>query len=288
MAYVFILLSVITGLIEGTVIKKYNARHEKGGFLFTSLISLFSMSFFLVNGLLDGGLHFSLSLLPYGLIAGFFYCSASFLTYVALSCGAFAPSMLVLSYSVVFSIFYGLFWLNEPANVFSYIGLAIVMVTLYLVRGESDGGQKKISLKWLICIGYSLFASGMFSVVSRIQQVSFEDQFRNEYMIIALGFSFVVLFIVGLCKDGRDLSYILRHGALYTLGAGVANGACNALGFVIFSLMPVSLSSPITAAVKIIVSYFISRFIFREKFLKRQLIGILLGVVAVVFLNIKI
>lgn len=288
MAYLLILLSVITGLIEGTVIKKYNARHEKGGFLFTSLISLFSMMFFVVNGLLDGGLHFSLSLLPYGLIAGFLYCTASFLTYVALSCGAFAPSMLVLSYSVVFSILYGLFWLDEPANVFTYIGLAIVMLTLYLVRGKSDGEQKKVSLKWLLCIGYSVFASGMFSVISRIQQVSFDDQFRNEYMIIALGFSFVVLFVAGLCKDGKDLPYILRHGALYTVGAGVANGACNALGFLIFSLMPVSLSSPITAAVKIVVSYLISRFVFRETFLTRQLIGILLGIVAVVFLNIQI
>lgn len=284
MAYLLILVSTFTSLLEGILIKKYNSRHSKGGFIFTALVSLFSMFFFLITD--KGGFHCPAGMIWYALVAGVLYCSASFLTFVALGCGSFAMSMLILSYSIVFSIGYGLFFLKEAVSVYTYLGLAVIMVSLYLVREDKGQEKSSFSVKWLICILVSTFGSGMFSVVSRIQQIRYEDSCTNEFMVLSLGFSALILFVIGLGKDGKDLKYILKYGGLYAGGAGISNGTTNLISFVLYLLLPITIVSPLRAGAKIVLSFLVSRLIFKETFLKRQAIGVFLGAVALVLLNL--
>ena len=114
MGYLFIVLSVCASLTEGLLIKTYNKKHEKGGFIFIALISAFSMLFFLFTDLIadETGLHFSLKMIPYALVAGFVYCMASVLTFFALKYGSYALTMLILSYSLIFTTLYGLVFLK--------------------------------------------------------------------------------------------------------------------------------------------------------------------------------
>ena len=289
MSALLIILSGFTGLSEGVLVKRYNEKHGKGGFIFTAFISLFSMLFFLFKDIITdkSGFTIDAGIIPYGIISGILYCAASFLTYIALGCGPFAISMLILSYAGVFSIIYGLVFLGEPASVFTYIGLALIMISLYLTRSESkkDGEEKKISLKWIICIAISVFGSGMFSVIMRMQQIKFNYAYDNEFMVLSLGISAISLFIIGLIKNGRELGYTMRHGLIYGVGAGASNGATNTISLILNTMMAISISSPIRTAVRIILSFVCSIFIFKEKFLKRQLIGVVLGGIALIFLN---
>lgn len=289
MPALLILATTFLGLAEGIFIKRYNSKHDKGGFIFTAMICFFSMTVFVVSD--TNGFNIPPTLWIYAIIAGILYCSASFLTYVALGCGSFAMSMLILSYALVFSIGYGLFFLNEPATVFTYIGLALIMVSLYLTKTKKKSlatEEKKISAKWVICIGLSVLGSGMFSVICRMQQVVFNNSCTNEFMVIALGFSTVVLLIIGLIKDGKDLGYVMKYGAVWTALAGCSNGINNALSMLLHTMMPISLSSPIKAGVKVVISFIISIVIFKEKFEKRQIVGVALGAAALVLLNLKL
>ena len=162
MAAILILLAGCTGLVEGVLIKKYNAKHKKGGFIFTGLVSLFSMLFFVVTD--RGGFYFPSGIFPYALTSGALFCIASFLTYVALGCGPFAVSMLILSYSGVFSVVYGLVFLHEQASAFTYIGFALIIISLFLTRGDSRAdADKKASFKWLVCMILSVI--GMMTPV---------------------------------------------------------------------------------------------------------------------------
>ena len=150
MPALLILATTLLGLAEGIFIKRYNSKHTKGGFIFTAMICFFSMTVFVVSD--TGGFNIPPTLWIYAIIAGILYCSASFLTFVALGCGSFAMSMLILSYSLVFSIGYGLIFLDEPATLFTYIGLALIMVSLYLTKTKkkvSATEEKKISAKWV-------------------------------------------------------------------------------------------------------------------------------------------
>lgn len=287
MSALMIFLSTASHLAESIFIKRYNARHSRGGFVFTALISFFSMLFFLVTD--RDGFYLPGALWGYAIVAGVLYCSASFLTYVALKIGSYAMTMLILSYSIVMSIGYGLFFLNERATVFTAIGLTLVLVSLYLVRAKKAEEKKdKVSFWWLICVGISAIGSGMFGVVQRMQQIRFDNACTNEFMVIALSFSTVMLLLIGLIKNKGDFVYVMRYGVLWTAGAGLSNGATNAMVIFLHTLMPISLSSPIRVGVKIIMSFMLSVILYREKLQKKQIIGVALGALALVLLNIKI
>ena len=284
LAWLLVLLSSGTSLIEGTLIKKYNAKHTKGGFIFTAMVSLFSMIFFVLTD--KGGLVFPAEMIPLGIISGVLYCSASVLTFIALGCGPFTLSMLILSYGGVFSICYGIFFLNDEIDVFTIIGIALIFVSLFLNRGEKKSGEKRASLKWIICICISFFGSGMFAVLQKIQQIRFENKVTNEYMIVTLGFSAVTLFIIGIIMDCKYVGYIFRHGGIYSAIAGISNGATNFLSLTANTLLPLAVVAPIKAGTKIVLSFIVSVTIFKETFLKRQIVGVILGAAALVLLNL--
>lgn len=284
-AMLMLTLCVFIHQLEGIFIKKYNSKRSKGGFIFTALVSLFSMLFFLVTD--KGGLDFRAEMIPYAVIAAICYFSASFLTYVAFGCGSYVMSNLILSYSLILSIGYGLFFLGDPVTPLTIPGLIIVFVSIFLVRGQKKDGESGFSAKWLICILLSALGSGMFAVISKMQQLEFNNEVTNEFMIVSLGISALVLFIAGLIKEGKDLGYILKNGGLYAVGSGLSNGATNFLSLYVNTLMVLSLKAPANAGIKIVMSFILAKLLFKEKFIKRQIVGVILGTVALVLLNIK-
>lgn len=288
--YLCILLSVCTSLTEGFLIKQYNKKYEKGGFIFTAVVSCFSMLFFLAFDLItdETGLTFTAEMLPYAFAAGIMYCAASVLTFFALKYGSYALTMLILSYSLIFTTVYGLIFLDEQATGFTYAGFVLIALSLFFVRAEKsdDDGQKKNVFLWLLFILISVVCSGMYGVVQRMQQIRFDNAVTREFMVVALGCATVISLAFGLYSDRKDCIKILKQGIPYAGTAGVANGATNMLHMFVYTLMPISIVSPTNAGVKIVISFLLSCFVFKEKFLKRQVLGVVLGGIAVVLLNI--
>lgn len=288
-ALLLAVVSTCVHQVEGVMIKKYNEKYESGGYIFIALVSLVAMVFFFITD--TGGLNFTLEMIPYGILSGAFYCMASILTFVAYGCGSFVLSNLFLSYALLFSVFYGLFVLSEPATVFTYAGLLLMLVSVFLVRAEKKepGAEKvKISLKWIISITLSVIGSGMYGVMQKLQQVKFAGTCDNEFMIVTLGFTTVTMLVFGIIKDRKQIGYIFRHGAPYACIAGVANGATNLMSLMIYAMIPISIAAPTRAGIKILVSFLLALFIFKEKLGKRQIAGVILGTAALIVLNLDI
>ena len=131
MGYLLIILKTAANISEGVLIKKYNEKHSAGGMFFTGILSLFALIFFFVSD--KNGLDFPVRMLPYAIAFGLIYCISYFLTFVALACGPFTLSMLIISYSLVFSILFGILSLHEPVSAFTCIGFMLLMISLFLV-----------------------------------------------------------------------------------------------------------------------------------------------------------
>ena len=144
----------------------------------------------------------------------------------------------------------------------------------------------KTSAKWLISILLSVICGGVFGIIKKAQQLRFDNAYNNEYMIITVVVSAIVLIAVGIIKDKKRLPYIMRYGSLYALGAGLANGAANMLGLIINNYMALSIASPVSSGLRIVVVFLISKLIFKEIFSKRHMIGVLLSMIAMVIINL--
>ena len=284
MGTLLIFLSVCTGMAESMLIKKYNSSHESGGFFFTALVSLFSMLFFVVSN--RDGFAFPGALWGYAVCAGVCYCAASFLTYMALEWGSFAVSMLLLSYSgIVFSSVYGIVFLKEKVTALSAVGLVLILASVYLSRNAPDETKKKVSLKWVAAISVSCAGSGLFTVIKRMQQIRFSQACDHEFMIAALGLSAAALLLAELIRSRKSGGLALSC-VPYAVGAGVSNGLNNLLGLLVTVMMPISIVSPVRAGVQIVFYFAAGALVFKEKFLKRQVAGAALGLLAVILLNL--
>ena len=289
------LLSTGTALVEGVMIKVYNQKHAKGGFFFTALVSLFSMMVFVIRETVEvaggaEGFIFTPGLILFGLLGGFLYASASLMTYLAIQWGSYALSNLILSYSLVITIAYGLIFKSEPADVLTWIGFAVIAASIFLLRKKSPadtGRGNKLSLRWLFAIVYSVFAASGFGIVKLVQQDYYANAYNNEFMIVCLGFSTLSLLIVGVVRDRGDCLGILKKGAPYATAAGLSNGLTNLFAILLFQMgVAVSYSSPTLSALKSLGSFLVAVFLFRETFERRQLLGLFLGAAAVVLLSL--
>ena len=79
---------------------------------------------------------------------------------------------------------------------------------------------------------------------------------------------------------------MLKNGTLYGAISGVFNGAKNFLILFIYSLLPISIVSPLKAGLAIIFSFLLSLIVYKEKYSVLQKIGVATGGVAVVILTI--
>ena len=280
--------SICIHQVEGVAIKKYNAKHNDGGYIFIGLVSLVAMLFFIVTD--TNGVNITTDMLPYGIASGIFYASASIMTFAAYACGSFVLTNLFLSYALLFSVVYGLVFLNDPATILTYVGLGVMLVSVFLVRGEGKSGAEKVkvSWKWVVCVVVSMIGSGMFGVLKKLQQVKFERACDNEFMVVTLGFSVLAMLVMAIIKDGKRIQSVIRHGAPYAGVAGVANGATNLLGLLLNTLIPISIAAPTASGVKIIVSFLLASLVFKEKLSKRQIAGVVLGTAALILLNLDI
>ena len=286
--YLVMLACVSTSIGEGLVVKKHGRKYS-GGFVFTGIVSLFSMAFFLIKDLLtDGVFTFKPEILMFSILGGFLYGMASVLTYEAFSKGSYALSNLILSYALVFKILYGLIIQGETedSSVFTYIGFAVLAISIYLIKGKGEGEKKPVTVYWLICIILSFVGSGMYGVVQRIQQKVFSAQYDNEFMVMALGFSAVALIAIGLIKEKNRIKPLYAKGNLYAVGAGAFNGLTNMTSLIINTMFLISRSSVLITGTKLLLVFLISVIFYKEKFTKTQIVGAVMGAAAVILFNL--
>ncbi len=284
MGILLIFLSVCSNLLEGVIVKKNGQKNETNVFWFNALMALASMLFFAVTE--TDGFAIPAELWLYAIPSACCYCSALICTYFALAEGSFAISMMVISYSIVLPVVYGMAFLKEPVSWLTCIALVIMLASLYLTREDTSKDSNKFSFKWLILITLATVGSGFFAIFKKMQQLRFEEKCNNEFMILSLGITVLVLFVLGLLKRKKNAKSINAKTVLIALGAGFSNGITNMLTLLINTVMELSISSPISTGMRIVLSFIVSNLFLHERFLRRQIVGVILGAVSLLMLSI--
>lgn len=284
---IFLLLcSSVFHQMESMFVKNYKKKYGDGGLLFNALMSLFALVYFVLSE--RGGFYFPTNLWLHGIIGGAMYATGFYSVFVAFGCGSFALTSLILSFTSIFSVGFGIFYLKEQAGPITYLAIIICFVSLFLMNYKKgdESEENAVTKKWILCMFFAVFSNGMLGVLSRLQQIRFENQCTNEYYIISLSISFMVLLIAGIVKERHNLSDISRTGIFTGAIAGMLNGAKNFLNTQSYLYIPIMIATPLGSGMKIVLTFMISFFIYKERFSKQQLVGAGLSAVAIILLGI--
>ena len=283
MNYFFLFIIILIQLFERIFAKQYNIKAKAPNInLFTAVGCFFALLFFLINS--GGSISFPRELIPYSAAFSMAFGTASAAMIFAIKTGPLSITALITSYSLLIPTFYGILFLHDPIHPTLYIGLAALLISLYLINKNKDESMK-FSPSWIIYILLTFIANGMCSTIQKMQQVHFDGAYKNEFMIISLAVVTIVLLVLGLSKKGNKremLKPCIKYGAV----KGLINGIMNYLVMVVSASMPNSVLFPSISAGGIVLTFICALTIYKEKLSKIQTVGYILGIVSVVFLNI--
>lgn len=283
MEFSALLIASVLGVTVQQVAKKaYNKKVQGGTFTFTSLSIFFALIVFLISS--GGKLNFTAELLPYSIGFAVAYASASVGSFLAISTGPISITSLMVQYSLIIPTFYGLIFLEEESSPFLYVGIGLLLVSLLLVNLEKKGEEKKISLKWGLFALIAFIGNGACSTVQKIQQMNFNKAYKSEFMLIALAISVVAMGTCSLIFERKELGKKIKTGAHWYIICGLANGLVN-LFTMILAKWPASIVFPVISAGGIVTTAIVGIFVYKEKLSAMQIIGMVLGIASIIFLN---
>lgn len=288
MGLLLILLNALATNVEGFFVTQYGKKHGQGGLFFNAIISFFSMIYFIITD--KNGFYFPPELWFYGIISCILYAVGFYTMFAAYQYGSFIMTRMISSFAMIIPMVYGFVFLKEPATVFTYIGILLIFASL-IVRNigaeeKKTEKSKKAAVLWAVYVLLTTVANGFISIIKRIQQLRFDDACTNEFLIISLGGSFIALLIASIIKERKNMGYIVRNGTFSGLCAGMCNGIANFTSVAVYLFLPMSLVSPLTSGIGFAVSFLFTIFIYKEKFTKQQLLGVILGIAAIIILKL--
>ena len=277
--YLFLVITLLT--TQNVVRKAYTTKHN-GIYIFNAISAFSAMLVFFITA--GGKLNFRIELLPYSLIFAAFFATCIVSMLKAIQVGSLTLSSLISSYSLIIPTLFGLIFLSETTGNFFYPGIALLLISLFLVNYEK--GEKKITVKWIIFVTLMFFSNGLCSTVQKIQQIDFNKQYKSEFMFIVYLIVTLTMLLLALKNEHEIIKPCITKASIHPIICGVANGLTNYLVMVLVGLMPTSLVFPLISAGGLIATAIISRTVYKERFSKPQLIGIILGTASIVLLNI--
>lgn len=145
MGILFIIIQQLIHSVEDAIVRYHGKKNSNSGFFFNAVISFFSMIYFIVSD--KDSLCFPPELWGYGITSCLMYAAGFYVMYKALAEGSYVMSKMLSSFSIVFPMFYGLVILKEQPGRFTYIGMALIMLSLVIKSVPDEKSDKKATLK---------------------------------------------------------------------------------------------------------------------------------------------
>lgn len=95
-----------------------------------------------------------------------------------------------------------------------------------------------------------------------------------------------LLLVLSLVFERNTIVNALKKGTVLSAACGICNGATNYLVMVIIAAVASSVFFPVLSAGQLILTFIISVTLYREKFIPRQIAGLVCGLVSLILLNI--
>ena len=277
----FLLIAVVVFVSAQNIIQKqYNIKSEKPNvFLFSAVTVLAALAFFLIRSRFK--IDVSIELIPYSLGFALVYTIATVSIVLAIRYGSLGITMLVISYSLVIPMLYGVLILKEKIGMLAYIGIGLLLISLFLLNAKKE--KVRFSFQWLLALVGAFMGNGLCSTIQKMQQLEFNGDYKNEFMIVALAISAVILLLAAMIQKG-GLSAEKR--ICYAIPVGIANGMANLLVMLLTSRIPNAILFPVVSAGGIALSFAAAVFVYHEKISPMQYVGYAMGTASVILLNL--
>jgi drug/metabolite transporter (DMT)-like permease len=223
--------------------------------------------------------------LPFGVILGIMYILMFFLIGTSSQKAGITVTTLANKLSLVFPVFFSLFWFNEQITTLKYFGIASAITAVLLTLYKKDI-KKTNRFYFVLPIAIFLGSGFIDSFIKYVQVLQINDQLSAAYssFVFFTAFIFGVLFTFTKSLNQKPT----RHAPTLLLGALLGMANFGSLYFILQALNRSNLESSLVFALNnmliVALSALLGFFIFKEKLNRLNIAGIVLAILSLYIL----
>ena len=285
MVIVVYLLIILASVTQSATTKLFN-RNCSNSAVFNTIKSCTALVLFALIASFDFSFH--LPTVLFGFSYGTCLCISMYAGYKALCCGPMALTSMLVSFSIVIPLIWGITVGNETLKSLQYPALILLFLAIILTNADKIKAKKTTQTNyclWLLFVGITFACNGICSILQKQHQTLYPEAYSREFMLFAMLLCSVVFSISAFRKiSPKELREI--KGKRYGVLSGLANGTANFLTLVLAGMENASVLFPIISAGTILASLVCGRLLFKEKLKANHYAALAAGIVAAVLLKL--
>lgn len=279
----FLYFSVIVfSVIQSASVKYYN-RTSDNTTAFNTMKSLSALLLFGAVSICSFRFHTASAL--YGGIYGMFLCISMYSGYKALCIGPMSLTSLIISFSVILPLFYGIKFCGESLNAFKCAGLVFLSVAIIFANTNKKTNRTDNYMKWTLYTAATFICNGICSILQKMHQIKYPGEYCSEFMLFAMLVCSVIFTAISI-KNIPSKKYICIKGKRYAVLSGIANAVANYSAIALAGSENASVLYPAISAGTILGTLICGTVMFKEKLRFSQLIALISGITAIVLLKL--
>lgn len=212
----------------------------------------------------------------------------------ALECGPWSYTSVIISLSTLIPALSGALIWQETLQIPQIVGM-VFLVVCFVFSVETKGEEKNASIKWLIWCAVAFLCTGFIGVMQKFHQSSDYKNELNAFLVTAFVVSCVYSFISVLIMANKkeqdektEKAKDNRFRFVFPIVLMVVSGICvavnNKLNLYLSGVMDSAVFFPIVNGGGLVLTTIAASILFKEKLTKKQWIGLVVGICAVIFL----
>lgn len=280
--YILIVLATVT---QSAFTKAFNRQSSHSG-VFNALKASSALLMFALMAI--PGFTFHLPTVLLGMAYGAGLCLSMYAGYKALCLGPMALTSMLVSFSVIIPLIWGLTFGNEKLSILQGIAFALLLFALISTNADKlrAGSIKGTNYGlWLMFVGITFLCNGACSILQKQHQTLYPEAYGREFMFFAMLLCSVIFISVTLARiPFKDIK--ATKGKLFGIFSGLSNGIANFLTLTLAGFENASILFPIISAGTILAALLCGRLVFKEKLKMNHYVALAAGIVSIVLLKL--
>ena len=250
-----------------------------------NLVKKFQLLAFFVCFLICAVLAFFESPSIYSFLLGILFGMMTFVSthflILAMAVGPMHITILIATTSMLIPTLSGVLFFGESFSIYKFIAIAMLIVFLYCASSGKKGGA--FNWKWLLYCGINFLTGGTIGVIQKVHQNSAH---REEfYFFLASAFlvsTLIPLFMMGKQKEKREGEKISLKLLCIAAISGLCVFAQYAINTKLSGVLPSQLFFPVINGTNVVFGSVVAVVVFKEKMTKKQIVGMVGGMLSLI------
>lgn len=282
MNYILLSISMLSMVFQNSLfnnVSKKNLSGKADTLYYNSCLYIVCVVLF---GILALGGSISAYSVGLGLLFGIVTMLSNFYKLSALSKGPMHITILITTSSMIIPAMSGFILFGEPFSIGK--GIAILTLILFIYLSLKREKSEKIDKTWIFYCGAAFLFQGIIGIIQKIHQSSVHKD--ELFLFLAVSFLFSFLFARIISKREKSSYQFEKKQYIFAVICGICTFIMNYLNLKLSGVLPSQFFFPLINGGSIILTSLISITVFKEKITTLQLIGLIGGIISLIFICI--